>query len=362
LKIVHVITKLDVGGAQSVVRELAIRQRELGHHVEIITGTLGPVAEFLGRHGIAVHHHEGLVHAIDPLQDRRAGVRLQGMLREFAPDLVHSHSSKTGLLGRRAARQLDLPSVYTAHGWPFQKGAPPKQRILSWLGETSAGRSGGHIVCVTSSDFSLAGRLRLAPESRVHLVPNGTGDKIVGRLNGPHGRDADSFTVLMVARFASPKRHDILVGALRLLPRRVRVVFVGDGPRMSAAKKRSNSLSDRVIFEGAGDPLYWLQRSNALVLASDYEGLPMSVLEGMRAGLPVVANDLPGIRDAVTDGVEGLLVEKTPIGFATALRSLTSNTKMALDLGEAAQQRWGVDFRADVMTDRYLKIYGQALS
>jgi glycosyltransferase involved in cell wall biosynthesis len=356
VKVVHVITKLDVGGAQSVVRELSFQQRALGHRVHVITGTLGPVAASLARQGIDIIHHEGLVHAIDPIQDRRAGERLQGLLRELQPDLVHSHSSKTGLLGRRAARQLDLPSVYTAHGWPFQKGAPVKQRILSWLGETSAGRSGGHIVCVTSSDFSLAGRLRLAPESRIHLVPNGIGSEMVDHLG-----TNESFTILMVARFASPKRHDIILNALRLLPRRVRVVFVGDGPRLAAARKRSTSISDRTVFEGSDDPIHWLQRSNALVLASDYEGLPMSILEGMRAGLPVVANDLPGIRDAITDGVEGLLVEKSPIGFATALRALTSNTSMARQFGSAAQRRWSSDFRSDVMTDRYLGIYAEAL-
>jgi glycosyltransferase involved in cell wall biosynthesis len=356
LKIVHVITKLDVGGAQSVVRELAMQQSLMGHEVQVITGTLGPVATLLLSNGIAVHHHEGLVHAIDPIQDRRAGVRLQGMLRELEPNIVHSHSSKTGLLGRRAARQLDLPSVYTAHGWPFQKGAPLKQRILSWLGETSAGRSGGHIVCVTSSDFSLAGRLRIAPDSRVHLVPNGIGNESIVHFGGE-----DSFTVLMVARFASPKRHDILVNALRLLPRRVRVVFVGDGPRMSAARKRAATVLERTVFDGAKDPTPWLQRSDALVLASDYEGLPMSILEGMRAGLPVIANDLPGIRDAVTDGVEGILVDKSPIGFATALRSLASNAALSRQLGTAAQERWNLDFRSDVMTNRYMSIYEQAL-
>ena len=357
MKIVHVITKLDVGGAQSVVRELALNQRAGGHDVQVITGTLGPVAAQLQDHGIDVFHHEGLTHAIDPVQDRRAGRRLQSMLRDIGPDLVHSHSSKTGLLGRQAAKQLDLPSVYTAHGWPFQKGAPLKQRILSWAGETSAGRSGGHIVCVTSSDFALAGRLRLAPPSRVHLVPNGTGTVPIAHI----GDAGDVFTVVMVARFASPKRHDLVVQAMRLLPRRIRVVFIGDGPRMASAKKRAGAAGERVLFEGAKDPAGWLARSSAFVLMSDYEGLPMSILEGMRAGLPVVANDLPGVRDAITDGSEGLLVQKTSLGLATALRSLTADPVAAADFGRAAQRRWAKDFRSDTMAERYFEIYRRAL-
>jgi glycosyltransferase involved in cell wall biosynthesis len=356
VKIVHVITKLDVGGAQSVVRELALHQQAAGHEVRVITGTIGPVASVLTTAGIPVVHHEGLVHAIDPLQDRRAGTRLQTMLREIGPDIVHSHSSKTGLLGRRAARQLDLPSVYTAHGWPFQKGAPMKQRLLSWAGETSAGRSGGHIVCVTSSDFRLAQRLRLAPDSRVHLVPNGIGDTSIGHL----GSTNDGFCAVMVARFASPKRHDLVLQSLKLLPRKIQVVFVGDGPRMAGARKRAASLLGRVEFVGAGDPSGWLARADAFVLMSDYEGLPMSVLEGMRAGLPIVANDLPGVRDAITDGVEGILVEKSPLGLASALRSLAANNQLARDFGARAQQRWQADFRADVMNDRYFEIYRKA--
>ena len=357
MKIVHVITKLDVGGAQSVVRELALHQQTDGNLVTVITGTIGPVATLLQDAQIEVLHHEGLTHAIDPLQDRRAGVRLQSMLRDIGPDLVHSHSSKTGLLGRQAAKQLDLPSVYTAHGWPFQKGAPLKQRILSWGGETSAGRSGGHIVCVTSSDFALAAKLRLAPPSRVHLVPNGIGTEPIEQCQQSH----DAFTVVMVARFASPKRHDLVVQAMRLLPRRIRVVFIGDGPRMASAKRRAAALGDRIVFEGAGDPTDWLSRSSAFVLMSDYEGLPMSILEGMRAGLPVIANDLPGVRDAVTDGVEGLLVQKSALGLATALRSLSTNVELAADLGRAAQRRWVSDFRSNTMADRYFEIYRRAL-
>lgn len=357
MKIVHVITKLDIGGAQSVVRELVVQQRNQGHSTTVITGTLGPVSRQLDKLGVQVVHHEGLTHAIDPLRDRRAGVRLQSMLRDIRPDLVHSHSSKTGLLGRQAAKQLDLPSVYTAHGWPFQKGAPLKQRILSWAGETSAGRSGGHVVCVTTSDFALARKLRLAPESRVHLVPNGIGTDPIRRIDD----DGPLFTVVMVARFASPKRHDLVVQAMRLLPRRVRVVFIGDGPRMTVARKRAGVLGERIVFEGATDPTGWLARSSAFVLMSDYEGLPMSILEGMRAGLPVIANDLPGIRDAVTDGVEGLLVQKSALSLATALRSLTTNLTFAAELGSAAQKRWTVDFRSNIMSDRYFDIYRQAL-
>jgi glycosyltransferase involved in cell wall biosynthesis len=357
VKIVHVITKLDVGGAQSVVRELVGQQNEGGHKVTVITGTLGPVATSVESIGVEVLHHEGLTHAIDPLQDRRAGIRLQSMLRDLKPDLVHSHSSKTGLLGRQAAKQLDLPSVYTAHGWPFQKGAPLKQRLLSWAGETSAGRTGGHIVCVTSSDFALARKLHLAPESRVHFVPNGIGTEPIQHV----GDQGEVFTVVMVARFASPKRHDLVVQAMRLLPRRVRVVFIGDGPRMVSVKKRADALSERIIFEGAKDPTSWLSRSSAFVLMSDYEGLPMSVLEGMRAGLPVIANDLPGIRDAITDGVEGLLVQKSPLGLATAVRSLTTNLDFAANLGFAARQRWTANFQSPTMNNRYFEIYDHAL-
>jgi glycosyltransferase involved in cell wall biosynthesis len=357
VKIVHVITKLDVGGAQSVVRELALHQSAAGHEVQVITGTIGPVASVLSDSGVPVFHHEGLVHAIDPLQDRRAGARLQTMLREIGPDIVHSHSSKTGLLGRRAARQLDLPSVYTAHGWPFQKGAPVKQRLLSWAGETSAGRSGGHIVCVTSSDFRLAERLRLAPESRVHLVPNGIGDEAI-----PHvGSSDERFCAIMVARFASPKRHDLVLQSLKLLPRKIQLVFVGDGPRMAGTRKKASSLSGRVDFVGAGDPSRWLAQADAFVLMSDYEGLPMSILEGMRAGLPIIANDLPGVRDAITDGVEGLLVNKSPLALATALRSLAANQHLARDLGKHSQQRWQADFRSQVMNDRYFEIYRKAI-
>lgn len=360
MHVTHIITKCDYGGAQSVLRELATEQLRRGHTVTVVTGTLGAASEAIEAAGATIVRLPTLGRSLHLWRDTTALKELVTALRRLRPDVVHTHSSKGGLLGRLAARRLGLPVIYTAHGWPFQKGASRSQRVQSFAGEWLAARVDGPVVCVTRADLALARRSHVCNPDRLHLVHNGLGR--TGSLPpSQHGEGKETFELVMVARFAPPKRHDVVLEALSFVNSSIKLTFVGDGDQLEVARAQAAPLRERVRFVGqCDDPTAYLDRADVLVLLSDYEGLPMSIIEAMRVGIPVIANRLPGLVDAVEDGVTGLLIDRTPQSLAKAVERLAADRSFAASLGSAGRQRWTRSFTAEHMADGYEIIYEQA--
>ncbi len=360
MHIAHVITKFDVGGAQTVVRDLAKLQVASGHTVTILCGTAGDAALQAEKDGASVIRLSSIIHEINPRADARAVKEVEALLRRTRPSVVHTHSSKGGLVGRVAANRAGFASVYTAHGWPFQRGAGTLQRVSSFAGEAVASRFGELVVCVSAAERDLAVRWRVAASDRIRIIPNGT--LAIGLPRGTHRDVDDPFTVVMVARFAPPKRHDLVVAALRETSPNVRVVFVGDGPARADVIKMATDLRERITFASSDSARQWLAGADAFALISDYEGLPISILEAMSLGLPVVANRLASVAEALHDGECGVLVAKTPDEIARAFRQLAEKPEAAADLGAAALKRWRQFYRAEDMHEQYMHTYAEAMA
>ncbi len=356
LKILHVITKLDVGGAQSVVAELVREQIKAGHSVTVATGVVWASAVVSTIEGVRIREIDSLVHPLSPSRDRVAVQRLTALIRAERFDVTHTHSSKGGLLGRIAARRCGTPSVYTAHGWPFQEAAPRAQRIQSLLGEWIAGCIGNEVVCVNSVELELATRLRVGRRQHRRVIHNGIA--FAEPLARSIEASTDQFKLVMVARLHKPKRADIIVEALSKLDERVCLTIVGDGdlkPSVEALSRRLG-LANRVTFTGLTDPTPHFEAADAFILASDYEGMPVTVLEAMRAGLPTVANDLPGIREAIGNDC-GLLTDRTAPAVAAAVSMLLADPAKAVRMGQAARARWESHFTAEAMASSYETLY-----
>jgi glycosyltransferase involved in cell wall biosynthesis len=361
MHITHVITKFDYGGAQTVVRELAAEQLRRGHAVTIVTGTLGAESHAAEALGATITPLHALGRSVHPWRDRAALQQLIEALRSDRPEIVHTHSSKGGLLGRLAARRLGLPVLYTAHGWPFQSGASRSQQVQSYVGERLGARVGGPVVCVTRADIALARRVRLCDPDRLHLIHNGVG-RLTSLAGVRHRNANDPLRLVMVARFAPPKRQDLLIDAVASMGDKVTVTFVGDGDLLEVARAQADPVGDRVRFVGQCDPAAHLEAADALVLLSDYEGLPMSVIEAMRVGLPVIANRLPGIVDALDDGETGLVTGLDRASIVAAIGRLAGDSGFTARLGVQARQRWARSFTAEHMADAYEKLYVDACS
>lgn len=364
MKIAFVITRGDsIGGAHIHVRDLSLHLLAQGHSVTVIVGGQGDYTQELERVGVPHRSLAFLTREIRPRQELRALLELRGVLAEVQPDLVSTHSSKAGLLGRVAAWSLGLPVIFTAHGWAFTDGVPVRERRFYTVAERLLAPLARRIITVSEYDRQLARRHRVASERRLVTVHNG-----MPRLRGQMlaRPDTQPPTLVMVARFQEQKDHATLLRALAgLTALPWTLELIGDGPLLPEmqALAAELQLTDRVNFLGARrDVAERLQAAHVFVLATHWEGFPRSILEAMRAGLPVVASAVGGVSEAVTDGVTGRVVPPADVAaLRDALGGLISSPVERQQLGERGRAVFLAEFTFDHMLEHTLAVYRQVL-
>lgn len=364
MRIVYVITRADeIGGAQIHVRDLAVAVRAAGHEVTVLSGAPGPLSEELTAQGVAFRPVPDLVREISPRRDL-AGLRQLGTLvRELQADLVTTHSSKAGWLGRLAARRCGVPGIFTAHGWAFTEGVPWPQRALYTLAERLAAPLSDHIITVSEYDRALALARRIAPAARITCIHNGVHDF----MPVPRERRSGPVRLLMLGRFSAQKDHRTLLRALAGVGTHDWVLDLageGDGQAEIEALAARLGIAARVHVLGhRRDVDALLQRSDVFALISNWEGLPYSVLEAMSAALPVVASDVGGVREAVTDGVTGILVPRgDEAALQIALTRLLGSPDHRDALGTAGRRRYESAFRFEHMLAKTLALYERVVA
>ena len=347
MRIVHIITRLIVGGAQENTILTCRGLRARGHEVVLLTGPqTGPEGNMfakMGRHGVKVEVIRSLRRAVHPVHDLFALLEIVAALRRWKPDVVHTHSSKAGILGRFAARLADVPVVvHTVHGLPFFSY---QSRLVNWvyiLAERAAAPWADGIVTVANDMIEQACRAKLAPRGKFTTIRSGLetetffpdpvrGSQVRKRLDIP----LDAFVLGKVARLAPLKGHEFLLSALDQLMSRhgnLWCLLIGDGVLRTDIEQRlaKRSWGDRVRLTGLIDPgevpeMLWAM--DMLVHTSLHEGLPRAVVQGLLAGLPVVAFDLDGAREVIEQGLTGYLVKLgCVVDLVEAVESVVSGT------------------------------------
>lgn len=364
MKIAYVITRADsVGGATIHVRDLAQAMQERGHEVMVIVGGRGPVTDQLAAAGVPFRPVEFLARAIHPVRDLHALAEMTGVLRDLRPDLVSTHTAKAGWVGRAACARLGLPAVYTPHGWSIGHRISAAQGVIFTFAERVAARWTSATICVSDAEKRLALRKRVAPPEKLFVVHNGVRD-IPDDLRAKP--ELEPVRICSVARFESPKDHATLLAALgSLREQRWELDLVGDGPLEGKVRRLAGELglAERVRFLGyQADPARALAEAQLFVLSSRSEAFPRSVLEAMRAGLPVVASNVGGVAEAVTHGVNGLLVPPgRPEPLAAALGELIAGTARRQILGAAARRSFESHFRIECMLENTAAVYARVL-
>jgi glycosyltransferase involved in cell wall biosynthesis len=365
VKIAYVITRADaVGGASVHVRDLAQAMLGRGHQVMVFIGGEGPVTEQLHAAGVPFRGLRFLRRPIRPVQDLRAILELAAAMREFQPDVLSLHTAKAGWIGRLVAARQGIPAIYTPHGWSLgDRFAAPAGLAFRWA-EKAAARWAGAIICVCQYEKELALRQRVASAEHLHVVYNGVHD-IPPELRAQPG--TSPVRIVSVARLDAPKDHVTLFHALAAIPAEGwRLDLVGDGPLennlMSLA--RELGIAARVRFLGyRQNPATILGRAGIFVLSSRSEALPRSVLEAMRAGLPVVATRVGGVPEAVVDGVNGLLAPAGESGaLAAALARLLGDAELRTRFGAEARRTYERRFGFDRMAQETEAVYRVGLS
>lgn len=359
MKILYVITVAERGGAQIHVLEL-LRSYSRRAEVHLAVGQRGFLTEEACRLGISVHLLEHLVHPIRPARDCLATLELIRLIRKLKPDLVHAHSSKAGQVGRLAARLTHTPAVYTAHGWAFADGVSLWRKVVSVPAERLATRWSKYVITVSEADRALAGRYGF-PMDRMITVHNGVPD-VSQRAHA--GRDDAPPHIVMVARFAPPKDQALLLNALAGIDVPFRLSFVGDGKTLEQIRELAFQvgLADRVTFLGNRDDVAQiLAGAQIFALTSNWEGFPLSILEAMRAGLPIIASDVGGVREAIAHDVTGYLVPRGDIDkLRYYLVKLLVNPGLREKLGREARKIYEQKFTVDFMLERVWHVYEAA--
>ena len=323
--------------------------------------------------GIRVHVVP-MQRAISPVRDLVALVRLWRLMRVGAYDVVHTHSSKAGFLGRLAAHLAGVPRVvHTPHTFPFEMEVGSGTRRLYAGLERLAARFTQIMVCVCPSQRPAA--QALVGARRTVVIENGIApllpaDAAAGEARRRAlGLASDAVVAGVIGRMSRQKGHADFVAAARSVAARLpmaRFLLVGDGECRPAVVRRiaAAGLEDRFIFAGAQEDIAgWLAAMDVVVLPSLWEGLPYVLLEAMAAGRAVVATRVGGIPDVVEDGVSGRLVPpRDPEALALALAALLEDAGVRSAIGIQARLRLAGRCRLDDMVKRLESVYSGGLS
>lgn len=362
LRVAYVITRSDsIGGAHIHIRDLALALRARGGEPVVVVGGEGPFTEELRRREIPYRSLRHLVRAIHPWHDAAAFFELRAVLRELRPDLVSTHAAKAGWLAPLAAAALGIPSIQTTHGWSFTTGVPRvAAHCYSWM-ERIGVLAVDRVIAVCDYDRQLALRYHVVPRAKLRTVHNGMPDVAPDLRTMP---ERSPVRLVMVARFETQKDHGTLLRALAGLGGRAwELDLIGDGPDRAAITARAQDLgiAHRVHFLGArNDVAEHLARCQVFLLISRWEGFPRSILEAMRAGLPVVASDVGGVSESVVEGVTGFLVPSADVDALRArLELLLEFPALRSRLGRAGRARYEAQFTFDHMFERTVSMYGE---
>jgi glycosyltransferase involved in cell wall biosynthesis len=374
LRVAHVITRLCKGGAQEntfhTVR-MADRDR---YEADLISGPThgdeGNIEPVIGDAGIDIIREPDLVRAPSFFRDRRALRRLTALFKEKQYDIVHTHTSKAGYIGRMAAHRAGVPVVvHTPHGHIFHGYFPgPITRFFIAL-ERRAARHTDRIIALTQRgvDDHLAQRIGRPEQyavihSGIDLSPYASAREKRAETRRELGLEPGDFVVGGVGRLEPVKGFTYLVQAARPVLERLphaRMVLVGDGSLADTLRDEARDLGNRFHFLGLRHDVPDVMAAfDLLVLPSRNEGMGRVLLEAGAAGVPSVATAVGGVPNVVDDGVTGVLVPpENPQALADAVMHLAEDAPLRETMGQSARERVVPNYGLETMVRQIEDLY-----
>ena len=383
MHVAHVITRMIIGGAQqNTLFTCEDQHRDFGDEVTLITGpAIGPEGSLMERAreaGFRIVEIPELRRSIHPWRDWSSYRRLVSVLRDLKPDVVHTHSSKAGIIGRKAAAASNIPVVHTIHGASFHRGQSALASGVYRSLERWAARRTDAFISVCDSLTGQYVEAGIAPHDRFTTVYSGM--DVDPFLNPPRARHEvrqqlglkpEHVVVAKVARLFHLKGHKFLIEAARRIVDRspnVRFVLIGDGILRVEFEKRISELglSDHFILTGLVPPEEIPELVNAADIVahtSEWEGLARVLPQGLIAGKPVVSYDVDGAREVVIPGETGYLLPVEEIaGLADSIGELAESAELRDRLGMNGRERFTEIFRHQTMTAQIREVYQRVMA
>lgn len=377
-RVLHVITRMDVGGSSDDTLLLATRLARPEFDSHLISGpTTEPVpglTDCLARAGVPWSHAPTLQRRLSLRRDLLALRDLRDRIRHIRPDIVHTHSSKAGFVGRLAARMAGVSRIlYTPHGHVFHSyyGSPLTRLFIAL--ERFAARFTERIIVLTNAEAEQHIAVGVGTRGQFIIIPSGVDLAAVraeargaARVRCELGLSGDTPIIGSVARLVPVKGLRYLVEAMPAILRRcpaAHLVLAGDGDErpMLARLGREHGIADRVHLLGfRPDAAAVTAALNAFVLPSLNEGQGRVLVTAMALGVPIVATKVGGVPEVVEDGRQGLLVPSAdPQALAEAVAALLTQPEYAAVLGASGRSRAPL-FSVEVMLDRHACLYRDA--
>ena len=385
IKVLRVIARLNMGGPALHVAYLTAGLRERGYDTTLVAGSLArgedSMAFVADELGVGVVRIDELGREISPLRDLVATLRLARLIRRERPDILHTHTAKAGTVGRVAALLAGAKGppivVHTFHGHVLRGYfGPLRSLFFRMLERWLAGRTTALIAVSPQVRDDLVS-LRVAPPERFVVIRLGIelDERVAGSRGGRLesrrylGIPPDRFAVGWIGRMTAVKRtEDVLVAFKRLRDGGVDacLCMVGDGPDRPQLERRAHDLGivkDTLFLGYQEDVAPYYAAFDALVLPSSNEGTPVSAIESLAAGRPVVATRVGGVPDVVAEGEDGFLVEPGDTDeLAERLTQLARDPALRERMGEAGRRRVLPRYAVERLVDDIDRLYRSLLS
>lgn len=351
IKVVRIINRFNLGGPTFNATFLT---RFLSDEFE--TTLIGGVPDkgetnslhILKEYGIKPIVLPEMSRAINISQEYRAYKKIKKILKEIQPDIVHTHASKAGLLGRMAAFSLRIPVVvHTFHGHVFHSYFGKfKTSFFKQIERYLAKKSTGIIAISALQKHELADVHKIVNQEKIKVIPLGFDlqkfqeGRIEKReaVRAQYKLSDDEVAITIIGRLAPIKDHDyflnVIEEVLKQTPQEIKVFIVGDGSEKNHIEDRVNKLNEvypnRIMMTSwILDIATFIQGMDIVCLTSKNEGTPVSLIEAQAAGIPVISTDVGGVRDAMEDGKSGFVVKRENIEtYIKNLRLLIEDDKL----------------------------------
>ena len=375
-KVFHIITKLELGGAQKITLMTLERLPRDRYEVGLVAGTEGLLVDWARRiPDLQCVWLPSLVREVRPIHDALAFFHMWRLFRRERPDIVHTHSSKAGILGRWAAKLAGVPFIFhTAHGFGFHDFQRPVVRnVYVWL-EWITTKITTRLVVVSYANAEKGEKSGVFKRGDWILCRSGI---IVSEFMqpGPRGQKLAEWeippgklVVGMIACFKPQKAPlDFVEVAARVLAGtdKTHFVMIGDGelrPDIEARIRKHGIGSHMTLLGWQADMPEVYRNLDIVVLTSLWEGLPRIFSEAMASGLPIVATNVDGAREAVIEGRNGFLHEPRDVeGMACSVLKLAEDSELRQMMGRTGKSR-AMEFDISTSVERQDSAYQQYLA
>jgi glycosyltransferase involved in cell wall biosynthesis/ribosomal protein S18 acetylase RimI-like enzyme len=374
IRVLHIVGDSRYGGIARIILGLGRVGQAQGWQVDVLT-TDPVVQQALARQSIGIVNLDVIRREIRPLWDLAGLFRLSAFLRRERYDIVHTHTSKGGFVGRLAAWLAGAPTiVHTVHGFAFHEASPAWSRMAYTTLERMAARWCHRIVTVSEFHRGWAVDLGICPPRQIQAIPNGIvplesrDREVVANLRRQLVPAEGELLLLSPTRLADDKGLAYLIEAVALLPHDApgcRLIIAGEGPARPALERlaQERGVSDRVTFLGFRDDVGdLLAAADLVVLPSLREGLSISLLEAMAAGRPIIASSIGSHREvAWPSQMARLAPPADPKALAEAIEQLARDPEQRSRLAERARSLFEARYREDRMLGEYRQLYRSLL-